>query len=132
MLFKHRLRFPVIAKLSWKEVGKNGVKVRVCVVDKDFSGLAINQEYRRNELDSIIPACLVVLGKNIDPCHPILRYEGFPFLGFRIQGNAVYLQPLVMITVIHILQHGNGLNAGAAPSRPEIQDYIAICRIGND
>lgn len=43
MLFKHRLRFPVIATLSWKEVGKNGVKVRVCVVDKDFSGLAINQ-----------------------------------------------------------------------------------------
>lgn len=35
------------------EIGKNGVEVGVCVVDKDFSGLAINQEYRRNELDAI-------------------------------------------------------------------------------
>ena len=116
----------------WKELGKNGFEVRVCVVDKDFPSLAFNQEYGRNKLDSIIPACLAVLAQNIDPCHPILRNESFPLLGFGIQGNTEYLQALVMVTGIHIFQHGKGLQAGAAPGRPEIQDDIAVCRIGND
>ena len=98
-------------------------------VDQNIPGLAVDQKDGRDILDAIILIYLATMGQDIDPGHFILRHKGLPFLGFGILGDAVDFQTLVVILRINLLQRGNGLHAGGAPGRPEIQDDIAVCGI---
>ena len=60
---------------SGKQVGKDSVKVRLAIVDQDFSGLAVNQKDSRDNFNAIILIYLAAAGQHIDPGHFIFLHK---------------------------------------------------------